>query len=242
MEGQYIRGPRQRVGVYEGGSNAQDGSASFINQIVGFLNGAGPYGAAIVGAFNAVANLFGGGPSEWDGAGPGVHEWFTAHGEEELKNFCRDHHPEAFGSVDNAKAMRMLWMFQGAPARNGSFLISTKGAIWGLDEPRYMLSSVQRAAEFWATVGVDLPRSIENRLPASLVWIPSDQIVPIPGFIAGLDEEIDSTIDAIDSGEELTDEQLEIAAGLEEESEAQGRKDALAVVGVVASMAALVKS
>jgi len=243
MEGHYVRGTR-RVGAYSGGANDASGGnasgASFASSIIGFLSGIGPEGAVIAGFVQSVFDMFSGGPSEWENAGEGVHAWYTQNGEEELKHWARANYPASFGSVDNAKAIRMLWIFLGAPTRTGSFLVAEKGTIQGLAEPRYMLSTMAKATDFWASLGVDLPRTITNREAqgGTIAWIPPNHIVPIPGYMVEVDTVIAETIEAVANGEALTDEQADVAEGLLEESDAAQRQDR--TITVLSAAAALV--
>lgn len=69
-------------------------------------------------------DLFGPGPSQWDNAGPGVHQWFTSYGPQAFLDWMRANRPNAFGSLDGVFALYALWRkMVGWPAilpRNGA--------------------------------------------------------------------------------------------------------------------------
>lgn len=66
-----------------------------------------------VGEFNAlislVDNFNGNGPSFWDDAGEGVHDWFTRYAPQAFLDWMKDQHSDKFGSVDAALALMPQW-------------------------------------------------------------------------------------------------------------------------------------
>lgn len=156
---------------------------------------AGPIGTAIgAAAGGAIAGLLGGGGSSWSSAGPGVHQWFTDHGEEAFLAWMRKNHPGAFGNLETVKALRYTWTFTGPD----------NGGINNLRNPIYQLSPAAEL-ELWRTLGVDIGATVAaaqaaganvNNIPASLVV----KGAPSPATV----DELQRIKNKADSGQPLT--------------------------------------
>lgn len=152
---------------------------------------AGPVGAAIGGAIsNFLTNAFGGGPSAWDDAGPGVHEWFTVHGEQAFLDWMRDKHPDGFGSVDTVVGLNALWLAeQRKLIRPGEFQMVQNG-------PAVMAAYQAMGVDYQAT---NAANQVPNA-PINFVFLPNVDPQMPPGAAAGLN----NLANKIDAGEPLT--------------------------------------
>lgn len=122
---------------------------------------AGPVGAAIAAAVgNVIRNIFGGGPSMWDQAGPGVHEYVTAH-EQAFLDWMKATHPDGFGTLNGVKAFHTLWRFLKADAVAPA---PYTGMINGLNDPDAL--PLPQLAEVFAGLGIDLMASLAKQRAA----------------------------------------------------------------------------
>jgi len=231
MEGEYIRGTN-RMGVIQVAAIALSWLESSAGMAVvnNFLN-------------DFLVGIFGGGPSRWENAGQGVHEWFTQFGEQAFLDWMDATHPDKFGSLETVKALHYVWTVTVADVNAPA---PYTGMINNLAQPNYMLSA-PRMNELFATMGIDLPASVARQFASSdpgyapnTVLRPN--IVAIPGFGQVVNNAIDDTIDAIGSGDALTAEQIAIAEALKDESDAAARKDKIVTaVSVAAGLAAFMR-
>lgn len=103
--------------------------------------------ALIAAAGGLVGKLFGGKGKGWNGAGPGVHEWFTKYGHQAFLDWMKAKHPDEFGSLDGVKALAYTW------ADGGPAFLDT-------NDPNYWIGgSRDKTNAFFATMGIDLPAS-----------------------------------------------------------------------------------
>lgn len=146
---------------------------------------AGPVGAAVGAALGqAVGAAFGGKPSLWKDAGPDVHGWFTNgnkdkggadwNGGQEVLDWMRANHPQMFGSLDMAKAGRMLYYFQ-----------KDRTILHPNDPPQnFPEGSKEGARKFYASIGVDWDRTVERIASSPRGWHGKpdlSEIVMLPG-------------------------------------------------------------
>lgn len=217
MTGTYIAGPKRRIGEpFTIGTAAvawltsPAGQATVGGFVQGILNGLG----------------IGGGPSRWENAGAGVHEWFHYHAEQAFQDWMDANHPNAFGSLDSCKGFHYMWTYMGAPdpAQGNRLQIAPRFARQ-LTDPIWRLPTDAMMNQLWAAMGVDLPASFTRHIqngypntPADLNTLNPNFLVFIPGFGAAVDGRIDEVIDSINNGDDLTDEDLDVAEGLENEN------------------------
>jgi hypothetical protein len=155
--------------------------------------GIGTAVGAALGGF--IAQLFGGGASQWDSAGPGVHDWFTAYGEQAYLDHARAN-PSlgAFGSVDAAKAQYLVWDH------------NKYGGRWNyLSDPNRSPSNLK---QFFAAMGIDLQASqakalartgqINTLYPEDVVMLPGQGTPEAPAPVV---DALEKATDAVMKGE-----------------------------------------
>lgn len=233
MEGQYIQGTRVGEPVTFGALalgwlTSPSGQAVVTNFVNGLLQSLG----------------FGPGPSRWADAAEGVHDWFTQYGEQKLLDFMQAKFPNAIGSLDQVKGVRQYWLFIGAPGITPAFPV---GRIIGTQSGPYTMSSAAKENEFWAAMGVNLPATRQRSDAAG--WhdpnnMNPESVVTIANFNGQVDAEIRGTLDTIADGDALTDDQIDIALGLQDESDQEresSQTTALTLLGAAAAAASLLR-
>lgn len=120
----------------------------------------GGVGAA-VGAVVAVvvfllkSGIFSGGAGAWSASGPGVHEWFTAYGQQDFLNYVRSlaDGKAPFATVADAARAQLLWWLEtyGAVLTGGGAFYS------GVQDALYVgaVGGAGAAAQLYKDVGVD---------------------------------------------------------------------------------------
>lgn len=103
--------------------------------------------ALVAAAGGLVGKLFKGEGKGWNGAGEGVHDWFTKYGHQAFLDWMKKNHPNDFGTLDGVKALAYTW------ADGGEAFLDT-------NDPNYWIGNNRdKTNAFFASMGIDLPAS-----------------------------------------------------------------------------------
>lgn len=101
MRTQVISGLPVIVGS-SGGSSG--GSEGWLKSALDVVKSVGPLVA------HWFSGLFGGGPSRWDSAGPGVHDWFHYYGPQAFQDWLDANSPGSYASMDLVRTQLVAWL------------------------------------------------------------------------------------------------------------------------------------
>lgn len=115
----------------------------------------GAAGSAIAsGIIGVVNNIFGGGPSRWDNAGPGVHDWFTKYGPQAFLDWMAANAPDKFGSLDQVKALYAVWVW------------NTSRSLIGPSQSNFFVPITTPQA--YAAIGINYQATVDNAMAKGL--------------------------------------------------------------------------
>lgn len=109
-------------------------------------------GSFVQAAGTLISGLFSSGPSPWDSAGDGVHDWFTKYGDQAFLDWMRNKHSDSFGNLDQVKALRVLFAWTDAGSRN---MISPAPGDPGWP-------SMDKLPQIYAQLGIDFAKTKAN--------------------------------------------------------------------------------
>lgn len=156
----------------------------------GIVKEAGKILLPIIGGLGkAIGKLFKGKGSSWDGAGEGVHGWFTNFGEQRFLDWMRENHPDGFGSLDQVRSLLCVFHYPSGMIKRNS--------QWDVDHHNYVSGVTEQA---YAAMGIDYDRTLATSEPNK---VPNWVMLPgggTPGVPQAAVDELKDAADRVANG------------------------------------------